>query len=218
MYHIGDIVTLYLSLLPSNGSSPTVTTPPQVSVLRALDDAAMDVAGTGVKTVAMSLVTGTAALYKFNWPTSTMTNGAYAALVSYVANGITITNQLLSVILLGDSYLTGPVALASVTAKTTDVPPVSEVMLVSDFVAPSADTSIQEILAKVNTLPTSPADQATLLSVSAQMQDIHDGVLGSWSLNKDVNPNILTLYRLDGSVLDTYSFTNSSSIYSRTKE
>lgn len=217
MYYPGDTVAFYLSLARPDAEPPVVSTPPQISVLAASTDAALDIGGAGIKTVAMPAVEGADALYKFLWDTSGAPDGSYAAVVSYVADDLAVTSRLLDTVRLGDSRVTTPVAGALLTAQKTDLPDKAAVMLKTDFVAPADDASVQAILAKTNALPAAVASQATSELLLSMLSDVHDYDSGNWSINKSVTPNQMTFYRVDGSVLQVFDLIRNDTVSARSR-
>lgn len=217
MFYPGDVVSFLLPLSTASGAAANVVTPPQISILGA-DGQPVDLAGAGIKTDAMVLIAGTDAIYRYEWTTTgSVPDGVYVAVVSYVANGITANGRFLSTVQLGDSRVTSVVASALATAKTVDLPNKSTVMLKTDFVAPSADAAVQTILAKVNGMPANLASQDTVLEIKALVKDVNDAEMGNWVIDKTVNPNRMTLYKVDGSILQSFLLTRNESASSRTR-
>lgn len=216
MWYPGDVVPFLISLATPTGAAAVVVTPPYISILDSTG-AAIDVAGAGIKTAAMTLIPGTDAIYSWDWNTGGVPDGNYVAVVSYNANAVTVNSRLLTSVRLGDSRITAEVAPAVSTARTVDLPDKADVMLKTDFVAPSADESIQTILAKVVAMPANLASQATLTQVLALLQDVHDVEMGSWVIDKTSNPNRMTLYRVDGAILQSFDLTRTDASAARNR-
>ncbi len=68
------------------------------------------------------------------------------------------------------------------------------------------------ILDTQNSLSYGPYE-VVVAPVSVQVQQLVDGVLGSWQWNKVTN--VLTFYAQNGSVLETYTFQDSPTVSSR---
>jgi hypothetical protein len=217
MYYPGDRVPFLLSLAKADGSEAEITTAPRITILNAFDNSALDIGGAGVKTVEMFTVAGSDALYTFLWDTAGVADGPYFALVSYSANGVTVNNRLLGFVQLGDSRVRGEVSLEATAAKTIDLPAKADFLVKSDYVKPADDTSIQAILSKVASLPANVATAEAVAALAAKLGDVHDATLGTWSLNKDVSPNRLTFYRLDGSVLAEFDTPRNDHAEARTR-
>lgn len=217
MYYPGNQVPFLLSLAAAGGEPADVVTPPYLSILNVADDVALDLAGEGVKSAPMPAIDGADALYKFLWNTAGVPDGTYVAVVSYVANGLNISNRLLATVQLGDSRVTQEVAAYASAARRTDLPDKTLVMLKSDFVAPADDDSVQAILAKVNGLPENVASQATLSQALTLLSDIHDVEFGTWVQDKSVTPNRLTLYRKNGDALQAFDLIRNDNTSSRTR-
>jgi hypothetical protein len=62
-------------------------------------------------------------VYSFAWNTAGNLNGDYLAVVSYAADGNTFNDQFVEKIHLGDTYVTGPIALDATVAHITDLLP-----------------------------------------------------------------------------------------------
>jgi len=215
MYYPGDLIPFLLSLTHVDGSAVNVTTPPQVSVLNTFDNTPQVLAPVNQTSLAMSLVPGTDGLYKLLWNTAGIVNGTYLVLVSYVADGSTITGRLLSQVQLGDTRIAGIVAQDATVAKDVTVAKDATVMHLADFVQPINDPAIQDIRGRIQALPVSGvADAATLAAVQQAVNDCHDAQLGSWTVDK--TGNTMSLYRLDGTLLQQFSLSNTTTLAART--
>jgi hypothetical protein len=91
----------------------------------------------------------TTQVYSFAWNTAGNLNGDYLAVVSYAADGNTFNDQFVEKIHLGDTYVTGPVALDATVAHITDLVTVN----------PNTSTVVLVIQTAVNALPTNLASQ-----------------------------------------------------------
>lgn len=156
----------------------------------------------------MTLISGSSAVYTYNWNTTGTGNGMYVALVSYAVSGTPYSGVFLERVQLGDSRVTGVVALDATVAKDSTVAHDATVFKITDFIAPSADAVIQQILGFVQRIPTAPATETTLATVASGVQDIRDYSLGTWVLDKV--HNTLTLNRVGGGVLATFNLVNNA--------
>jgi hypothetical protein len=206
----GDKYTFAFPVQNADGSAPTVTSAPTITILNLATNTAV-LAAPGQ----MTAVPGTQYVYTYTWNTAGVSVGQYIALVSYVANGVAMNNRFLERFQLGDSYITGPVALDSTVAKDATVARDATILHKSEYV--SADTSVvvNSILQAIQRLPETLAT-AQENSVQAQLtQDLWDATLGSWVINKTTNT--MSLYRKNGgSLLAQFSLANSNTSSSRT--
>jgi hypothetical protein len=194
MKYPGDTYTF---VFPVPGTSPTVTATPQVTVIDASNGTAV------VSSQAMNLIAGSNAVYLYNWNTTGTGNGTYVALVSYAVSGTAVNGVFLEKLQLGDSRITGVVALDATVAKDSTVAHDASVFKKTDFVTPSQDASIQAILGFTQNIPAAPATAAAVSALVSMLTDVHDFALGNWIGNK-VN-NTLTLYRIGGGVLKVFN-------------
>ena len=199
MIYAGDVHPFLLSLTKPDGSNPTVTSAPVITIVRVSDNSAK------VTAQAMSLITGTQKIYTYTWNTVGAEDGDYVAFVSYVADGITVTNRYLDRIRLGDSRITGVVAQDSTVAKDATVAK-EATTAGADTVAllPNISSDVAYIRQGIDTLPAAPANETTLQALLTLLQDIKDAELGTWTIDKSVSPKVLTLSRLNGDVLAHY--------------
>src|ERR1039457_2108004 len=111
MIYPGDTYS-FLCNVAADGVVPTVTTAPLITVFNIATRAPV------VTSQAMPAVAGTQGLYGYTWsiPT-TIPNGDYAAIVSYATSALTVLNQFLSRLRLGDSNINAVVAKDSTVAK-----------------------------------------------------------------------------------------------------
>ncbi len=145
-------------------------------------------------------------------------HGDYLAIVSYAADGNTINGQYLDRVRLGDTCVTGLVALDATVAHDATVAKDATVAHVTDLqtINPSTSSVVLAIQSAVNALPASLASQASMELLTSLLTDVHDAQLGTWSVDKTQNPKVMTLYRLDGSVLTTFQVTEDSNSAART--
>jgi hypothetical protein len=133
-------------------------------------------------------------------------NGDYLAVVSYAANGTTYNGIFLEHVRLGDTYVTGPVALNATVALNSTVALAANTATPADVAAvnPNSSSVVLAIQSAIAALPNTLATQASIDVLNALLNDVHDYSFGTWSVNKTVNPRVLTCYRDDGSVLATF--------------
>ncbi len=160
MIYPGDTYTLLFALSETNGTTPNVTTPPLVTVIQ------LSTGTPVVSAQAMTLVTGTTLVYSYAWNTASLTNGDYLAVVSYAADGNTFNGKFLERIRLGDTNITGPVALASLVALNSTVAKDATVAHITDLqtINPSTSTVVLAIQSAVNALPNTLASQDSIPS------------------------------------------------------
>lgn len=212
MTYPGDLKNLVLSITNSAGTAPSVTVAPVISVIRLSD------LTTVVNAQAMTMMAGTQAVYFYAWNTFNAQNGDYVAIVSYAADGITISGRLLQVVTIGDSRITGTVALDATVAKDSTVAKDATVAHFTDLATVSPDNSITvaAIKAKTDNLPVDPASLTVLNAIAANVQDLHDSNGGTWTIDKTQNPQVLTILRPSGAVLARFQLTDSSTATNRT--
>ena len=182
------------------------TVNPVVTIVRLVDGVVV------VNSQAMTLLAGTQAVWTYPWNTTGAMNGNYVSIVSYASDGLTISGRLLSALTLGDSRITGTVALDSTVAKDATVAKDSTVAHFTDLASVLPDTSatVLAIKAKTDNLPAAPADNAVLSTVAANVQDLHDFNSGTWTIDKTQNPQVLTILRPSGAVFLKLQLTDSS--------
>jgi hypothetical protein len=207
MIYPGDTSNVVLSITRSDGTAPVTTVSPVVSIVRLVDGVVV------VNSQAMTLLAGTQAVWVYPWNTAGALNGNYVTIVSYASDGLTISGRLLSTLTLGDSRITGAVALDSTVAKDATVAKDSTVAHFTDLASVLPDTSpaVLAIKAKTDNLPAAPADAAVLSTVAANVQDLHDFNSGTWTIDKTQNPQVLTILRPSGAVFLKLQLTDSSS-------
>jgi hypothetical protein len=212
MIYPGDVYHLIFSLSHTDGTTPSVTTPPLVSVI----SLATGMVVTSLS--AMTLVAGTNLVYAYPWVTSGLPVGNYLAVVSYAADGNTINHQFLEKLRLGDTCVSGPVALDATVAKDLTVAHDSTVAHLSDLatISPNTSTAVLAIKAKTDSLPTDPVSQATITALASTVGDLHDAVLGTLIVDKTQNPKVLSFYRLNGTLLAKFTVTEDGNSAART--
>lgn len=206
MIFAGDTQNLVLSITKADGTSPAVTVAPLVSVVRLSDGAII------VNAQAMVLLTSSEAVYSYPWNTTSAQDGDYVALVSYASDGITVSGRFLQSLRLGSSRVTGVVALDATVAKDATVSKDATVAHFTDLATISPDSSVivQAIKAKTDNLPFDPASLTVLSPAVQNIQDLHDYQMGSWTIDKTVNPQTLTILSPDGAAVAKFQLTDSS--------
>jgi len=147
------------------------------------------------------------------WNTTGMDDGNYLALTSYTANEVTVTQRLLGKVQVGDTRLTGKVALEATAAKDLLIAKAATTVQAFAYVSPNSSLILQDIWEKVDSIPACPASQTALASLLSLLTDIKDQTLGSWVANKRMNT--LTFLRENGQVLKVLKLTNDDSLASR---
>lgn len=207
MYYPGDFVVFVLPLQHSDGAAQLVTSVPKITILNAADGT------TTLASTVMTLLAG--ATYKYSWDTADVADGCYVAFVSYVADALVVQDKFLGQIQLGDSRVTGLVALDETVAKDATVAKNATVLHVSDYTAPDEAALVLAIKGKLDSLPANIASEATLQQVLTIAKDIDDATEGSLVVDK--NAGRLSLMRKDGSVLATFQLSNTDEQSSRTR-
>jgi hypothetical protein len=213
MIYAGDIHQFVLSITAAAGANPTISTPPAVTVV-CLRDPSIAV----VTSQPMTLIEGTQKIYTYAWNTTGVEDGDYVAFVTYAADGVTVTSRYLDRVRLGDARVTAVVAKDSTVAKDATVAKdvtVAKAAVVSAL--PALGTAVALIKQSTDALPTSPANEATLQTLLALLQDVKDAELGTWLIDKTQNPKVLTLRRLNGDTLAQYTLSEDDSSAVRAK-
>jgi hypothetical protein len=126
----------------------------------------------------------------------------------------TVSNQLVTVkdeLHVGDSYVTGPVALNATVAQNSTVAKDATVMKSSQYVAPQNDPTVQTIAAQTNTINNNTAATSTLLgtlaagTLSGLIQDIYDYSFGAWRIDNTVSPPVLYISRINGTPIASFT-------------
>jgi phosphoribosylformylglycinamidine (FGAM) synthase-like enzyme len=209
MIYPGDTHVFSLALGSGSSGDTAVMVTPRITVLDALSGAVL------VSAAAMNLIAGTAQVYTYAWTTTGIPEGAYFAVVSYATASATVNNRFLEAVRLGDSRVTGPVALDATVAKDATVAHDAAVLKLSDYTPAGRDAVVQAIKARTDLLPNDPASLSALTAIATALNDVRDFALGSW-VNDMVN-HTLTLRRVDGSVLAVFTVTNDGHISARTR-
>lgn len=207
MHYPGDTIIFVLPLQRPDGSGQAVGTAPKITVLNAADGT------TALASTVMPVLSGTT--YKYAWSTVGLTDGLYVAFVSYVADGLVVQDKFLAQVQLGDSRITGPVALDQTVAKDATVAKADTVLNRADYVTPDDSVLVQAISDKLASLPVGIANEATAQAILALVRDICDGTLGSLMVNKV--ENTLTILRRDNTPLQVFQLENTDDYSSRVR-
>lgn len=209
MLYPGDTVNILLPILRADGVDPTVTSIPSITIIHVPTNTAVVTAQT------MTLISGTQKVYKYSWSISgTAVIGEYLAIATWVADGVTYTGRYIKDFRVGDSRVTGVVALDSTVAKDGTVAKDATVAKASQLTALNPDNSsvVLAIKAKTDNLPASPASESTLTAVQSQVTEIHDAEFGEVVLDKTVSPQVVTVRKVsDNSVLKQFEMTDGNS-------
>lgn len=201
MLYPGDVHQFILGLNGTVTAAPTISIVDPASGTFHVRDVAMDPV---MDTTNATAIPGA---YRYAWNSAGRANGYYVAFVTYGLNSVAHNKEFLEKVMLGDSRVTGVVALDATVAKDASVAKDSTVAKAAD-VRNIDPNDIAFIKTKVANLPLSPADQASLVTLLARMGDVLDSCVGAWSINKTANPKTLTLYRANGQVLATYTYSD----------
>lgn len=217
MIYQGDTYTFILSLTNANGSTPTIGTAPSIQIINAAS-------GTSVLSVpaSMNLVTGSTLVYTYSWsiPSAT-TSGDYFAVVSYSMNGDVYNGQYLDRVRIGDTYVSGPVALNSTVALNATVAKDATVAHITDLqtINPNTSSVVLSIQSKTNNLPNDPVSTALVTNLLSLITDIHDVSLGEILIDKTVNPRVMTIKRVaDGSTLAMFYLSETPTLTTRSTQ
>jgi hypothetical protein len=204
-----------LSIIKSDGTAPSVTSSPTITIINARTAASV------ISAQSMTLVSGTQAIYTYLWTVApAATNDDYFSIVSYAADGITITNRFLERVRVGDTRISGLLALDATVAKDSTVAKDTTVAKAADLAAinPNSSTAVLAIKAKTDLLPADPASQATITSLSKMSTDIRDSMVGKILIDRTVTPATMTIYHLDNATpLATFTLTEDSNQTLRTR-
>jgi hypothetical protein len=211
-FHPGDVFQFYLNI--ADTGSTVVSSTPTITILNVASPA------TPVVTAAtMTLVTNTSYVYAYGFAIPVGSPADYVAIVSYATTSpsATISNQFSSTLHVGDSFVAGPVAQDSTVAKAAIVAQQATTMQTTSYVAPMNDPTVQAIQSAVNTILTdSTAILASVGSLSASslsglIQDIYDASFGSVNIDQTVNPPVMYIKRINGTVIASFTLINNSS-------
>lgn len=137
---------------------------------------------------------------------------------------VTISNQRASLkdeLHIGDSFITGQVALNATVAQNSTVAKDATVFKASSYVAPSNDPTVQTINTSVATILANSTTEVALLGTLAQgtvaglLQDVYDNLFGSWSIDQTVVPPVLYIKRINGTVIASFQLVNNNSVTQR---
>lgn len=196
------------------GTTPNVTTPPVLQIIRLSDFTA--ILGSPA---AMTALDGTNQVYAYTWGIGAAASGEYLAIISYAADGNIFSGKALEKIRIGDTRIIGTVALDSTVAKDATVSKDATVAKSTDLAAINPNTSavVLAIKTKTDNLPVDPAGMTLLGDTVINVGDIHDAVLGNENVDKTQNPPIYTKKRLNNSVLAQYTLGDDNTQTSKTK-
>lgn len=205
MIYTGDIKSIVLSITNAAGTAPVVTVAPTVMVIQ------VSSGSTVLAAVAMTLIAGTQAVYTYSWSTAGIPNGDYVAIVSYAADGITVNSRLLETFHIGDTNITGPVALAAIVAQNATVAKDATVAHLSDLtiISPDNSATVQAIKAKTDNLPVDPASMTVLNAIGLNVQDLFNFQFGTWTIDKTQNPQVLTILSPAQAVVARFTLSDS---------
>jgi hypothetical protein len=141
-----------------------------------------------------------------------------------VASISTVSNQTLSLtdrLHVGDSYITGQVALNATVAQNATVAKDATVMKSVQYVAPQNDPLVQTINTAVQTIFTNSNNEAALLGTLSQgtlcglVQDIYDSTFGTWTIDQTQAPPILYIASVGGVQIASFQLINNASTTQR---
>ena len=203
----GESYSFLLFLMRNDGTPIQVTPLPLLTVVRLTDGQPV------VSQAEMQRLEDMPGAYEYVWNTTGIDDGNYLALTSYTANEVTVTQRLLGKVQVGDTRLTGKVALEATAAKDLLIAKAATTVQAFAYVSPNSSLILQDIWEKVDSIPACPASQTALASLLSLLTDIKDQTLGSWVANKRMNT--LTFLRENGQVLKVLKLTNDDSLASR---
>lgn len=206
MIYPGDIKTIILSLTNPTGANPNVTVAPIVSVIQISTQSIVLSAQT------LTLVGGTQAVYYYSWSTSGLSVGDYLSIISYAADGITVNGRFLEIFRLGDTNITGPVALNATVALNSTVAKDATVAHLTDLSAidPNTSSIVLSIKANTDNLPADPASNTVIDGLIDTMDSVYNYTFGTWTIDKTQNPQVLTILAPGGSSLGSFTLSDSS--------
>jgi|SRR5208282_519447 len=153
-------------------------------------------------------------------PQATSTTASAGTLGTGVAlANATVSNQLISStdkVHVGDSNITGQVALNATVAQNATVAKDATVFKSAQWVSPQNDPLVQTINTAVQTILADSVTELTLLgTLASQVLDIHDNLFGTWTINQTLSPPILTLSRVGGGDFATFQLINNATTTQR---
>lgn len=213
-FNPGDVYQFVLNI-PDTGF--TISSTPTITILP------LDGVFTPVVTAAnMAFVTGSDYIYVYSFTVPSGSPADYVSLVSYATSTpTTVSNQFLDRLHIGDSYVAGPVALNSTVAKDATVAKNATVLLASQYVAPGSDPTVQTININVqdilagNTTLVAAVGTLSESSLSGLIQDIYDATYGSIVIDQTQNPPVLTIKRINGTIVANFLLINNNSTTAR---
>jgi hypothetical protein len=196
------------------GTSPNVTTSPVVQIVQLNGFAAM--LGSAAPMIAID---DTDQVWTYSWSIGAATSGQYVAIASYVVDGNTFNSVPIEKITVGDSRITGAVALDATVAHDATCAQDATVAHVTDLATINPNTSpvILAIQASTANLPIDPAGMTLLSSYLQDVVDLHDVALGNQIIDKTQTPPLFTMKRLDNSVLANFNISDDSNQTTRTQ-
>lgn len=196
----------------SVGTAPNVTTAPIIQIVQLPTLVSMLSSAASMTAIDASNQT-----WMYTWSIGNSTNGEYIAIISYVADGVTMNGKMLEKIKVGDTYVIGTVALDATVAKDASVAKDATVAHITDLIAINPNTSpvILAIQTSTANLPLDPSGMTLLGPLIQNIQDLHDAALGPQVVDKTQNPVLYTIMRADNSVLATYQLSDTSTTTSR---
>ena len=219
----GGIVYTTSQTVPAQGAvglNPNITASPLIQIIQLSTLTPM----LGVPASMVSLdgtipnPNGSGQLWLYTWSIGQVVSGEYAAIVSYAADGNVVSGKLIEKIQVGDSFITGIVALDATVAKNATVALAATTATASQVASidPAVAPNILAILAKTNNLPPDPAGMTLLGPTIQDVQDLHDAALGSQTIDKTQSPALYTLKRTDSSILAQFQLTDNTTETTRT--
>lgn len=142
---------------------------------------------------------------------------------SFISTSI-VSNQLITLsdeLHIGDTYITGQVALQATVALAANVALDSTVMHASQYVAPANDPTVQSISNQSTTILSNTSATASTIgslaagTMSGLIQDIYDNVFGSWNIDQTQNPPVLYIKRINGDVIASFQLINTNTATQR---
>lgn len=192
----GDTHVIVLPISLASGANPNVTSVPRITVVNAITQEVV------LPSTPMTLISGSQKTYVYAWDTSGTPEGSYLAVVSYAADNIIVNGRAVEKIVLGNSRVTGRVALDATVAKQDSVAKDATVLKFTEYQPPHTSAIIQAIKSAVDRIPNNPATAESIASLAAVVGDLHDCSFGTWEINR--NTGQFTMKRKDGTVLQTF--------------
>lgn len=136
----------------------------------------------------------------------------------------TISNQVISLkdeLHVGDSNITGQVALQSTVALNATVAKDATVFKATSYVTPSNDPLVQQIATAATAIQ---ADTDGLVALTGSLgsgtlagliQDLYDAAYGGISIDQTQNPPVMSIKRINGTVIATFQLVNNNTATQR---